>query len=96
LESLTRVAECRVTECATRSVVSRRAWRRATVCSPEEEKVCRLEGAMSSGIRVACNVDSTVGGTSADGLSPVMVSDEHLMSGTTGAYMRVFNGIRLW
>lgn len=31
---------------------------------------------MSSGIRVACNVDSTVGGTSVDGLSPVMVSDE--------------------
>jgi hypothetical protein len=76
LESLTRVAECKVTECATRSVVSRRAWRRATVCSPEEEKGCRLEGAMSSGIRVACNVDRTVAGTSADALSPVMVTDE--------------------
>ena len=31
---------------------------------------------MSSGIRVACNVDSTVGGTSPDGPSAVMVSDE--------------------
>ena len=31
---------------------------------------------MSSGIRVACNVDSTVGGTSTDGLSAVMVSNE--------------------
>lgn len=31
---------------------------------------------MSSGIRVACNVDSTVGGTSADGLSDVIMSGE--------------------
>ena len=69
------VAECRVTECATRSVVSRRAWRRETVCSPDEEEGCRLEGTMSSGIRVACNVDSIVGGTSADVLSLVMVND---------------------
>jgi hypothetical protein len=76
LESLTRVAECRVTECATRSVVSRRAWRRATVCSPDEEKGCKLEGAMSSGIRVACKVDSTVGGTFADELSAVIAGDE--------------------
>jgi hypothetical protein len=48
------------------SVVSRRAWRRATVCSLEAEKGCRLVAAMLSGIDVAfsCNSDSTVGRTS--------------------------------
>lgn len=71
LESFRTVAECSVTECATRSVVSRRVWRKAIVCSPEEEKGCRLEAAMSSGMVVSCNVDSTVGGTS-DELSAMM------------------------
>jgi hypothetical protein len=54
---------------------------------------------MSSGIRAACNVESTVDGTSDDGLSPVMVSGEAYearMSGTSGAYMRFCNGQRPW
>ena len=71
LESFRTVVECSVTERAIRSVVSRRVWRKAIVCSPEEENGCRLEAAMSSGIAVSCNVDSTVGGTS-DGLSAMM------------------------
>ena len=66
LESFKTVFECCVMECASCSVVSRRAWRRATVCSLEAENGCRLAAAMSSGMEVAfaCNADSTVGGTS--------------------------------
>ena len=74
LESFTTVVECSATECASRSVVSRRAWRRATVCSLEAEKGCRLAVAMLSGIDVAssCNADSTVGRTF-DGLSVMVI-----------------------
>ena len=44
------------------------------VCSLEAENGCRLAAAMSSGMEVAfaCNVDSTVGGTS-DGFSDMMI-----------------------
>jgi hypothetical protein len=49
-------------------VVSRRAWRRATVCSLEAENGCRLAAAMESGMEVAfaCNADRRVGGTSGE------------------------------
>ncbi len=48
---------------------------------------------MSSGIEVACNVDSTVAGTSDDGFS-VMVSDRELNGIKIGAYMCLCNGQR--
>ena len=74
LESFTTVFECCAMECVSCSVVPRRAWRSATVCSLEAENGCRLAAAMSSGMEVAlaCNVDSTVGGTS-DGFSDMMI-----------------------
>jgi hypothetical protein len=75
LGSFTTVVECSVMECATRSVVSRRVWRRATVRSLEAEKGCKLEVAMSSGKVVACNADSTVCGTS-DVISVMMSLQE--------------------
>ena len=43
LESFTAVVECSVTECATRAVVSRSEWRKATVLSLEEENGWRPE-----------------------------------------------------
>lgn len=62
LESFTAVVECSVTECATRAVVSRSEWRNATVWSLAEEKGCRPEVLMLSGIDVSCIADSSVGG----------------------------------
>ena len=62
LESFTAVVECNVTECATRAVVSRSVWRKATVLSLEEEKGCRPEVLMLSGIDVSCIADSSVRG----------------------------------
>jgi hypothetical protein len=43
-------------------VVSRSEWRNATVWSLAEEKGCRPEVLMLSGIDVSCIADSNVGG----------------------------------